>query len=504
MASQLHFGKLFSRPAAAIKAPARTRFAPSPTGKIHLGSLRTALYNYLLAHSTGGRFILRLEDTDRKRLVPGAESNIYDTLRWAGLNWDEGPEIGGPYGPYRQSERKNIYLRHAADLLKSGNAYRCFCSKDRLSQLAESARQLQPPSTASYDRKCAEIEPEVSESLARQGKSYVIRFRTPPILPAFEDVLHGQVSVQPQTNPSDLRFDDFVLLKSDGMPTYHFANVVDDHLMKITHVIRGEEWIPSTPKHVALYNAFSWTSPVFVHIPLLMGTGGKKLSKREDAKSVLDYRNTVLPEAFVNFVALQGWSPVHPRIGEKAREVMSLKEMTTLFSLQNLTKGCVQLDMSKLDFLNQKHFKANLEDPSALSGVLYMCRSACVERGLNLDDNELRRIFEILRHHISRPEEFAAKLEVLLHPNPAALSSTSRDVLNVVLPRLASVTQFDPTSVRSVLDVPFSRKQIYQSLRQALLGGHHGVSIVEALQVLGPNEVKARIQSFLAQNSNEP
>lgn len=364
-----HDGQLSTNNASSVqpKTPARTRFAPSPTGFIHLGSLRTALYNYLLAKSTGGSFLLRLEDTDQNRLVKGAEENIYESLKWAGLNWDEGPQVGGAYGPYIQSQRAELYSKHANQLIESGHAYRCFCSKDRLDGLRESARKLQPPSMASYDRKCSHLTSEESQKKADAGESFTVRFKAPLKYPEFSDLLHGRLNLQTQTNPSDVRYDDPVLVKSDGLPTYHLANVVDDHLMKITHVIRGEEWLASTPKHVAMYNSFGWTPPAFVHIPLLTTLENKKLSKRAGDIGVLSLAEKgILPEAMINYVALYGWSP-----HKEGAEVFSLKELELIFSLDGLTKGNAKVDEKKLDFLNKHFFQKELTSNEENFSVIF-------------------------------------------------------------------------------------------------------------------------------------
>ncbi|KNG45808.1 glutamyl-trna synthetase [Stemphylium lycopersici] len=231
--------------------PARTRFAPSPTGYLHLGSLRTALFNYLLAKRTGGQFLLRIEDTDQKRTIADAEQRLLDDLRWAGLEWDEGPEVGGPYGPYKQSERSDLYRQHAHSLLESGNAYRCFCSSERLNALAEHRHKL--GIATDYDRTCAPLSKEESDDRASRGEAHTIRLKVPEQYPTYKDLIYGTFRpLKRRGHVTETAYEDPILLKSDGLPTYHLANVVDDHLMKITHVIRGSEWMPSTPKHIAM------------------------------------------------------------------------------------------------------------------------------------------------------------------------------------------------------------------------------------------------------------
>ncbi|ODV63335.1 glutamate--tRNA ligase MSE1, partial [Ascoidea rubescens DSM 1968] len=334
--------------------PVRTRFAPSPTGYLHFGSLRTALFNYLLAKATKGTFILRIEDTDQSRLIPDAEQNIIKTLRWCGLDFDEGPTQGGNYGPYKQSERTQIYEKYINQLLENKKVYRCFCSKERLNGLTESAKLLQPPTNVSYDRHCADISIEESNKRAQNNESYTIRFKSPEIYPVLDDVLHGKVNLQPQVNYDDRRYDDPILIKSDGLPTYHFACVIDDHLMKITHVIRGEEWLPSTPKHIALYKAFGWNPPKFVHVPLLTTLSNRKLSKRHKDSDILSLKNTgYLPEAIVNFIALlgSGVSTVENNI-HKAKDILPLDYLQEKFKLNKLSRCNIKIEPTKLDFLN--------------------------------------------------------------------------------------------------------------------------------------------------------
>ncbi|KAB8069319.1 glutamyl-tRNA synthetase [Aspergillus leporis] len=330
--------------------PARTRFAPSPTGYLHLGSLRTALFNYLLAKRTGGQFLLRIEDTDQKRTISGAEQRLYDDLQWAGLHWDEGPTVGGPHGPYRQSERTAIYRTHTHDLINNGHAYRCFCSADRLDAYAR--HRSQAGLAPGYDRKCAEIPVEESEDRAAKGESHVVRLKVEEY-PMFEDIVYGKTGQNRSPSKLDLIdrvYDDPILLKSDGHPTYHLANVVDDHFMKITHVIRGTEWMPSTPLHVALYNAFDWTPPRFGHVPLLVDKSGQKLSKRNADIDLTFFKDTqgVLATTLVNFAALLGWSHT------QKSDIFSLEELEQVFSLK-ITKGNTVVAFEKLWFLQKAH-----------------------------------------------------------------------------------------------------------------------------------------------------
>ena len=300
----------------------RTRFAPSPTGFMHLGNLRSALYTYLYAKHNGGRFILRIEDTDQARYVPGAVDVIYNTLRGIGIRWDEGPDIGGEYGPYVQSERKDLYLPYAKQLVEAGKAYYCFCTKDELDERrAESEKKGE---VWKYDKHCLNLPKEEVERRIAAGEPYVIRQNVPESGEAsFDDIIYGHISV----DCSEL--DDMILIKADGMPTYNFANVIDDHTMGITHVMRGNEYLASTPKYNLLYEAFGWEKPVYIHMTPIMRDAQHKLSKRDGDAYYEDYISKgYLSEAIVNYVALLGWNP-----GDE-REFFTLEELTKAFSVE--------------------------------------------------------------------------------------------------------------------------------------------------------------------------
>ena len=335
----------------------KTRFAPSPTGYLHVGGLRTALYAYLFAKKNKGKFVLRIEDTDQERRVEGAMENLIHTLQWANLDYDEGPYIGsncgklkerGDCGPYIQSARTEIYLEHVKILLDSGHAYRCFCTRERLDEMRE--RQVANKQATMYDRKCCDLPQSEVEKKMADGESFVVRQKMPYDLIKFKDIVRGNVQFHGKT------IDDQVLLKSDGFPTYHLANVVDDHSMEITHVIRGEEWLPSTPKHIALYSAFGWEAPEFAHLPLLLNADKTKLSKRQGDVAVEDYmKKGYLKEAILNFVVFLGWNP---GAGEE-REIFTLEELEEVFSLEKVHKAGAVFDLEKLDWFNWRWQKQN-------------------------------------------------------------------------------------------------------------------------------------------------
>lgn len=327
--------------------PVRTRYAPSPTGLMHVGNLRTALYEYLIARSLGGKFVLRIEDTDQERLVEGATEVIYRTLRQVGMTHDEGPDVGGPYGPYVQSERLGLYRPYAEQLVAEGKAYLCFCSKERLDEV-RAAAEAAGNFAGGYDRHCRDLSAdEVAQRLAA-GESSVIRQKMPLTgTTTFSDAVYGDISVE------NAELEDQVLLKSDGFPTYNFANVVDDHSMAITHVVRGSEYLSSTPKYNLLYEAFGWSVPTYVHLPLILGKDGKKLSKRHGATSFEDLVAAgYLPQAIVNYIALLGWAP------KDNTEVFSLEDLCQVFAIDGISKSPSVFDYDKLTWFNAEYIRA--------------------------------------------------------------------------------------------------------------------------------------------------
>lgn len=324
----------------------RTRFAPSPTGFMHIGNLRTGLYAYLFARHNGGKFVLRIEDTDRERHVEGAEDMVYRTLRTAGIDYDEGPDRDGGYGPYIQSERAGIYKEWAEKLVELGGAYYCFCTKERLESIAGEN------GTHTYDRRCRNLSPDEVRARLAAGEPYVIRQKVPDgVVSSYEDMVFGEISVSSED------IEDGVLLKSDGMPTYNFANVVDDHLMGITHVIRGTEYLSSTPKYNLIYDAFGWERPRYMHLPPIMKDATRKLSKRYGDANFEDFiAKGYLPEAIVNYIALLGWCP------KNNAEKMSMEEMIALFDVDGISVSSSIFDEAKMRWLNGEYLKAMTED----------------------------------------------------------------------------------------------------------------------------------------------
>lgn len=335
----------------------KTRFAPSPTGYLHVGGLRTALYSYLYAKKQGGKIVLRIEDTDQKRQVEGAEENLIRTLEWAGLEFDEGPHVGGENGPYRQSERTEKYQFHAQELIQKGRAYHCFCTAERLEELRQKQEASKQPT--GYDGRCRDLtEDEISQQL-QDGVPHVVRLKVPKDeLILFEDLVRGKVKFASHT------IDDQVLLKSDHFPTYHLANVVDDHFMGITHVIRGEEWLPSTPKHILLYQAFDWEPPQFAHLPLILNEDRSKLSKRQGDVAVEDYiEKGFAKEELNNFIAFLGWNP------GGTREIYSLDELIEVFDISKVQKAGAIFNLDKLNWFTGVWRQRRLKDDAEAMGL---------------------------------------------------------------------------------------------------------------------------------------
>jgi glutamyl-tRNA synthetase len=497
--------------AALPSTPARTRFAPSPTGYLHLGSLRTALFNYLLAKRTGGQFLLRIEDTDQKRTVPDAERRLFEDLRWAELQWDEGPEVGGPYGPYKQSERSAIYKAHAQQLLDTGHAYRCFCSTERLNALAEHKHTL--GLATDYDRTCASIPQEESDDRAHKGESHTIRLKVPDQYPTYKDLIYGTFKpLKKRGHVTESSYEDPILLKSDGLPTYHLANVVDDHLMKITHVIRGSEWMPSTPKHIAMYSAFGWTPPEFAHVGLLVDEHGNKLSKRNFDTDITAFKEMeIFPETLTNFAALLGWSH------KEKTDIMDLQTLVNNFTLK-FTKGNTTVTFGKLHFLQRKHaaLRAHAGGPKLsemTTNVVNLLQSPespylrwkSVLRSQSLDEY-VEKIIKVDADNYTNANEFLYRNSFFFEPlrpyHDVAPQATSSDI-PMRSHGLAEVKEEDWTKdnlmakVRDIIDAreegKAGGKDVYHYLRMALTGQEKGMRLYDVMTILGRGECLARL-----------
>ena len=499
----------------------RVRFAPSPTGALHIGGVRTALYNYLFAKKHGGDFLLRIEDTDSNRFVPGAEEYIVESLKWCGIQFTEGVGIGGPHAPYRQSERKDIYLKYALQLVESGNAYYAFDSSEELDNLRKSQETKGMAFTYNYEvrtRLKTSLNPEYADYQERikNGEPWVIRFKMPVNQSVhMNDLIRGEVIV----NTSAL--DDKVLFKSaDGLPTYHLANVTDDYLMKITHVIRGEEWLPSLPLHVLLYKSFGWESkmPLFAHLPLLLKPDGKgKLSKRdgdrlgfpvfpkhwsdpatkEQMKGYDDYG--FLPEAFINFLALLGWNP------GTEQEIFNINELAEAFSLDKVSKAGAKFDFEKAKWFNHQYIQklTNEQLAEMVSGVLN-------EKGVKCEMPYLTNICGHVKERMLLVNDFWANASFFFE-TPAGYDAEAvkkrwkenvPELLKAIKPVLANISQFDASTIKDDIHHHVEAKQVpmgvlMNALRICMVGASFGPDLPLIMEVIGKEETLKRIDKAL-------
>ncbi|KMQ52569.1 Glutamyl-tRNA synthetase [Chitinispirillum alkaliphilum] len=472
----------------------RVRFAPSPTGYLHVGGARSALFNYLFARHHGGAFILRIEDTDQSRFIEGAMEEIYESLSWLGLDWDEGPQKGGEFGPYLQSQRLDIYSKHAQQLLQSDNAYRCFCTPERLSQVR--AEQEKSGQLTGYDRHCRDLtEEQINDNLSN-NIPFVIRLKIPfGRVISFNDMIRGEISYK-----SDV-LDDLVLIKTDGFPTYHMANVVDDHLMGITHVLRGDEWIASTPRHVLLYEAFGWELPKFAHLPIILSSSGGKLSKRKGAASVMDYKKAgFLPEALFNFLSLLGWAP-----GDD-REKMSLKELIEAFSIEQVSAKSSVFDENKLEWMNGLYL-AEREAQSLLPEI----SSEWKERGwlteqFSFGEDYQLRVIDMLKVRSRKLTELVENSEYFFvdpssYEKKAAgkhFNPKSAEILKELSQLLERATDFNQTAIEEIFrgyaqEKELSMGKLVHPVRLAVSGVSFGPGLFELLSTLGKETVVRRI-----------
>ncbi len=475
----------------------RVRFAPSPTGYLHVGGLRTALYNYLFAKKNNGKFILRIEDTDRNRYVEGATENLIETLKWAGLDYDEGPDKDGGRGPYVQSQRLEIYRKYADKLMEEGKAYRCFCTPERLQKLREEQQRMKLPQ-AKYDKHCLHLSKEEIEKNLAEGKPYVIRLNVQPGEKiAFDDIVRGRVEFDRET------IDDQILIKSDGYPTYHLANVVDDYLMGVTHVIRGEEWLSSTPKHVLLYEYLGWVLPKFAHLPLLLNPDRSKLSKRQGDVAVEDYRaKGYLKEALVNFVALLGWST------SDNREIFTLEELINEFSLERVHKSGAIFNVEKLNWLNAEHLrrKPNEELLAMLREELKNSKYAELE----LSDEYLLLIIEAMKERVSFVREFVDNCPYF-YERPQTYDEKvikkrwkddSPELLRAFIEKIKPLENptkedYEHALAEIAEEREIGKGRIIHPLRLAVSGVGIGPGVFDLVYILGKDEVIARIETAL-------
>ena len=471
----------------------RTRFAPSPTGYMHIGNLRTALYEYLIAKSQGGKFILRIEDTDQERQVEGAVDVIYNTMRMTGLKHDEGPDIGGDYGPYVQSERMGMYMDYAKELVEKGEAYYCFCTKERLESLKES--NAEGAAFAKYDRHCLGLSKEEVQAKLDAGVPFVIRQKMPDSgTTTFSDVVYGDITVE------NTELDDQILMKADGFPTYNFANVVDDHLMHITHVVRGREYLSSTPKYNLLYKAFGWEPPVYVHLPAVMRDAHHKLSKRHGDKSFEDLvREGYVVEAIVNYIALLGWSP------SGTQEIFSLKELEENFDMAGLSKSPAIFDIKKLTWMNSEYLKAMDFDK------FYALAEPKLKEALGDTDLDLKKIAALLQKRLETLNDIPGLVEffkilpeygteLYTHKKMKTNDEIALSSLEAALPVLENLEDWNTTSIHDALmalvgELGIKNGQLLWPVRTALSGEPTSPGgAMELADILGKEESLRRIR----------
>lgn len=471
----------------------RVRFAPSPTGFLHVGGLRTGLFNYLFARKNSGKFILRIEDTDRKRYIPGAIENLISTMKTLGLHYDEGPDVGGNYGPYIQSERTELYRKFSQKLIDSGNAYYCFCTEERLIKIRDEQRKkkLNPI----YDGKCRDLSKEEVEEKLSQNIPFVIRLKFPKEgKTVFYDKIREKVEVE------NSLVDDQVLIKSDGFPTYHLANVVDDHLMKITHIIRGEEWLSSIPKHIFLYKSFGWEVPKFVHLPLLLNPDRSKLSKRQGDIAVESYlEKGYLPEALINFIALLGWH------APDDKEIYSLKELEHAFSLKRINKASAVFDIGKLNWMNSLYLR-KLD----INYIAEQAKPFFEKSGIDISDNKkYLKVIQNARARVFRLSEitehskmFYENLEFTDEDRAIIDEENSQKIYSYFIKNLKiqdSLLDDDINSLvkKAIGDLGIKGKNFYFPIRLALFGKCHGPDLPIIFGILGRDEVTKRLQKLI-------
>ena len=481
--------------------PARVRFAPSPTGRFHIGSARTALYDFLLARQSGGQFILRIEDTDRNRFDPQAEKEYYEALRWLGLKWDEGPDIGGPFSPYRQSERMDTYRQLAEELIDKGHAYYCFCSPDRLKQVRQLQQKRKEPTR--YDGLCRRISADDGRERALGGESHVIRFKTPQEGQTIAvDLLRGPITVDNNT------IDDYILVKSSGMPVYHLAAMADDHLMKITHVLRGSEWLPTFPLHVLIYEAFGWQQPTWIHLSVLLNPSGKgKLSKRSaaDPKSgakavfVHDIREMgYLPQAVINWISLMGWSY------DDHSEFFPIEDLIEKFSTEKLSPSPAAVNFSKLDHFNGLYIRSLSTDELAEQLLPFFTKA-----GINTDTTEIKVLVPLIQER-SRTLDEAVDMAGFffqsdIHPEPSELvgkKMSAQDSAHAAK-RAYEIIQALPEikkeplehALRDLADeLEVKAGQLFGILRIAVTGQKVSPPLIESMVIIGEKIVLERIK----------
>jgi len=473
----------------------RVRFAPSPTGNLHVGGARTALFNWLMAKKYNGSFVLRLEDTDLDRNLREAEEGIITSLRWLGLDWDEGPGRGGPFGPYRQSERLDIYRREADRLLEAGLAYKCYCTPEDLARQREEAKKK--GSAFLYNGRCRELDDQKRKELEMAGSRPALRIKAPREgATVVQDLIRGEVVFE------NSLLDDFVLLKSDGYPTYHLANVIDDHFMEISHVMRAEEWLSSTPRHLLLYRAFNWDAPHFAHLPMILGPDKSKLSKRHGATAINEYREMgYLPEAMINFLSLLGWS-----LDDKT-EIMSVEEIIRNFSLERISKTAAIFNMSKLQWMNGIYIRRLGPDDFANRCLPFLERDLPLEVKRPIDLGYLRSMAPLVQERVKTLAEVPSLvdfffLDELDYDRSLILGKLEKEQAVAILQRTIEVLKDLPDWKAETLEAtvrPLTEEMgmkagpFFGVLRVAVTGRTASPPLFQTMEVLGREKCLQRL-----------
>ncbi|HHZ16800.1 MAG TPA: glutamate--tRNA ligase [Peptococcaceae bacterium] len=476
----------------------RLRFAPSPTGPLHIGGARSALFNYLLAKKTGGKLILRIEDTDLARSSRESEQNIAESLKWLGISWDEGPDVGGPYGPYRQMERLEIYRQYTELLLEKGYAYYCYCSEEELEQERQEA--LAKGAAVKYSGKCFALTAEERAKLEAEGRKPVIRFHVPPNQEiVLDDLVRGRVVFNSE------EIGDFVIVKSDGIPTYNYAVVIDDSLMKISHVIRAEEHLSNTPRQALLYQALGFPMPQFAHISLILGKDHTKMSKRHGATSVVQYKEEgYLPEAVVNFLALLGWAP------EGEEEIFSLEKLIVEFSLERVAKNPAVFDLEKLRWINGMYIRGCTIEKLVELALPFLRQAGYVSENPSSEEMKwMELVMTALQERLSTIKEVEEQVKILLgeevtleNEEAAAVlkEETAPLVIRTFQEKLLALEEITPETVKALLksltkELKLGGKLVYMPIRVALTGQMHGPDLYLIIAILGKELVVRRLKN---------
>ncbi len=488
-----------------MNAQIRLRFAPSPTGNPHIGNVRTAIFAWLFARKRGGSFLIRVEDTDQSRRTEGAVEAMLDSLRWVGIDWDEGPDVGGPLAPYTQSERLDLYRSETRRLIDSGRAYPCFCSPERLADVRR-AQQMRGDETIGYDRHCLDMTRAQQDACRARGVQPVVRFRMPDEgVSVMEDIVFGHLEFENRL------YDDFVALKSDGFPTYHLASVVDDHHMGISHVTRAKEWMPSVPRHVQLYAALGWDMPAFAHLPVILAPDRSKLSKRHGAASVMDYRDMgVLPEALMNYLSLLGWSL------DGKTEILTPEELIAAFDLDRVSRSDAVFDFDKLMWLNGQHLRRS-SDTRLARAIDKFWKDAPPQFDVTPDARAAARIAPLVRNRLKTLQDAAPLVKFFfsedLHVDAEQLVQRGMDaerttaLLQSAHDALAQLDTFDAESIESLLrplaaDLGVKVGQLLGSLRVATTAQKVSPPMFESLEALGPERTLESIRKAIAKLSS--